>query len=378
MKIAILTGEYFKPHETMVNRHIEHMFGGNTCVICSRNSGENPYEKPVFQRRLDKWSLSERLRAPYEIAQNFRRYRTSRVPWGSEKTSLIAFLKEQKVDAMLSEFGTQTVAIAPVIHQCGIPLFGYFRGADATKTLRQAKRREAYRRMVPYVTAFISVSQFLLDNLAEHGIEHPNSFVIPSGVNIAHFTPGKKIRQRFVAIGRFVEKKQPATTIQAFVRAVADYPDATLEMLGDGPLLQDCRQLASDLGVGARISFRGAQNHSEVRRAIRSAEVFLQHSVTSAKGDAEGLPTAIQEAMACGTVVLSTRHAGIPEAVIEGQSGLLVDEHDEDGFARNISAVLSGQVDLKAMAARARSDACDKFDNQKLLTKLEGIIEKLA
>jgi len=378
MKIAILTGEYFKAHETMVNRHIEHMYGGNTCVICSRYGGENPYDKPIHLRRLDHWPLAHRLRAPFEVARNYSRYRTSRVPWGPEKKSLIAFLKDQKVEAVLSEFGTQTVAIAPVIHQCSIPLFGYFRGVDATKTLRTAKRREAYKRMVPYVTAFISVSQFLLDNLAAHGIRHPNSFVIPSGVNIAHFTPGKKIRQRFVAVGRFVEKKQPATTIRAFSRAATEHPDATLEMVGDGPLLEECQQLSRELGMAGRITFRGALDHSGVRRAIRSAEVFLQHSVTSAAGNAEGLPTAIQEAMACGAVVLSTRHAGIPEAVIEGKSGLLVDEHDEDGFAQNISAVLTGQHDLKAMAVRARSEACAKFDNKKLLTKLEQIVDRLA
>jgi glycosyltransferase involved in cell wall biosynthesis len=68
--------------------------------------------------------------------------------------------------------------------------------------------------------------------------------------------------------------------------------------------------------------------------------VFVQHSLTDPEtGDEEGLPASIQEAMAHGLAVVSTRHAGIPEAVVEGETGLLVDEGDVVGMAAAIAAV---------------------------------------
>lgn len=378
MRAAIVTGDYYKSHETMVNRHIVHLFGGNSCVICSRHNGENPYDKEMLERRIDPWPLADRIALPFSVVSTFLKWRTSRVPMGPERRALLQFLKDQEVDFVLSEFGTQTVAVAPVVAEAGLPLIGYFRGADATKALRTSKRRSAYRRMVPQVTAFVAVSQFLLDQLADAGVHHPRSFVLPSGVDVRKFTPSKKVPNRFVTVGRFVPKKQPTTTVRAFCRAAKDHPTATLEMVGDGPLLAECQAIAAEMGMSERVIFRGALLHDGVRKALQRAEVFLQHSVIAKSRDGEGLPTSIQEAMASGAMVISTRHAGIPEAVQEGVTGYLVDEHDEAGFTDLIRRTLDGEIDRAACGAAGRKVAEEKFDNDKLLTRLEEIIAEVA
>ncbi|MEO0830546.1 MAG: glycosyltransferase, partial [Pseudomonadota bacterium] len=120
---------------------------------------------------------------------------------------------------------------------------------------------------------------------------------------------------------------------------------------------------------------RDAQPHNVVQERLAASQFFLQHSVTAPDGNTEGLPTAIQEAMASGTVVLSTRHAGIPEAVKEGLTGLLVDEHDEAGFSEGIRTLLSGTLDVVAMAKQARADAEANLDNRMLVQKLEKVIQ---
>ena len=102
-------------------------------------------------------------------------------------------------------------------------------------------------------------------------------------------------------------------------------------------------------------------------------EIFLQHSVTAKNGNTEGLPTAIQEALACGCITLSTIHAGIPEAVEDGVNGLLVPEWDEDGFAARIAQLLDME-DRSAMTRAARDTAVARFDNAVLLEKVERII----
>jgi glycosyltransferase involved in cell wall biosynthesis len=131
--------------------------------------------------------------------------------------------------------------------------------------------------------------------------------------------------------------------------------------------------MAAELGVADQVTFTGALPHDEVRAHLTRTETFLQHSVTAKNGNTEGLPTAIQEALACGCITLSTWHAGIPEAVEDGVNGLLVEEWDERGFAERIGVILDME-DRSAMTRAARDTAVAKFDNAVLLEKVEQVI----
>ncbi|WP_439123344.1 glycosyltransferase [Marivita sp.] len=373
MRVAIATGEYHLGGETFINRHIEHLFGGNTVVVCGRFRGDNPYGKPYFVRR-DGLSGSDIIVAPWWLLRNRVRHGTSRLPFGEAKEALIKFLHDERVDVILAEFGTQALALAPLANKLGIPIFTYFRGTDASKAIRTERMRAAYRKMMPRLAGVFSVSQFLLDNLANHGISHSDSMVIPSGVDIRRFAPQAKVPLSFLAVGRFVEKKAPMTTLRAFAEATRSLPEARLDFIGDGPLLELTRSLAEELGVSEKIRFHGAQPHHTVRDRLMSTQFFLQHSVTARDGNTEGLPTAIQEAMACGCITVSTRHAGIPEAIDEGETGFLVDEHDETGFTKAITSAIN-VPDHSTMSARARQVAEARFDNHVLLKLLERHIQ---
>ncbi|MFD0978706.1 glycosyltransferase [Tropicimonas aquimaris] len=372
MKSCIATGDYYRNGETFINRHIQHLFGGETCIVAGRYHGENPLGRPVFERRKGAGG-ADRLIAPYWLIRNTLVHGTSRLPYGRAKAELAQFWRDNGVEVILAEFGTQALAVAPLGNEMGIPVFTYFRGTDASKHLRRTHIQKAYRKLMPKLAGVFSVSQFLLDNLAAEGISHPNSHVIPSGVNVSLFKPAEKEPSTFLAVGRFVEKKAPLITLRSFAAATEAHPEARLEMIGDGPLLAEARALAASLGAGDRMHFPGAMPHDYVRERLSRTEVFLQHSITAADGNTEGLPTAIQEALACGCITLSTRHAGIPEAVEHGVNGFLVEEWDETGFTAQIARVLEeGRQDEMERAARATAE--ERFDNAKLLTKLEQTI----
>ena len=108
-----------------------------------------------------------------------------------------------------------------------------------------------------------------------------------------------------------------------------------------------------------RILFHGVQPHDTVRRMMSEASIFLQHSVTTPDGNTEGLPVSVLEAMSAGLCVVSTRHSGIPEAVIDSESGLLVDEHDTEAMAQVLDhaladpAMCAGLGDAAAARVRA-------------------------
>lgn len=371
MKVAIATSDYFVMGETFINRHIEHMFGGQTCVIAGRFNGEDPLGKPIFERR-GRLTVADKLRAPVAAAVGAALHGTSRLPFGDNRRALAAFLRAQDVEVILAEFGTQALVVAQLGNDLGLPVFTYWRGTDASAALRSRQRVRSYRLMMPRLAGMFSVSQFLLDNLAAHGVRHDNAHVVPSGVDIRRFAPGDKRPGTFLAVGRMVEKKAPQVTLRAFAKAAAGR-DAHLTFIGDGPLLEDCRALARELGVAQQVTFTGALPHDQVRQHLLTTEVFLQHSVTAQNGNTEGLPTAIQEALACGCITLSTRHAGIPEAVEHGVNGLLVAEWDEAGFAEQIGEILD-MPDRARMAIAARATAEAKFDNAKGLARVEEVI----
>lgn len=373
MKTAIATSDYFVMGETFINRHIQHLFGGDTCVVCGRFNGEDPLGKPLFTRRAPLTPM-DKIRAPFAAAIGAARHGTSRLPFGDNLHQLALFLREQGVQVILAEFGTQALVLAKLGNDMGIPVFTYWRGTDASAALGSKQRIRSYRLMMPRLAGMFSVSQFLLDNLAHHGIRHPNAHVIPSGVDIRRFTPGEKRRGSFLAVGRMVEKKAPHITLRAFAKA-AQGRDAHLTFIGDGPLLDDCRALAATLGVADQVTFTGALPHDQVRDHLLTTEVFLQHSVTAKNGNTEGLPTAIQEALACGCITISTHHAGIPEAVEDSVNGLLVQEWDEDGFAARIAQILD-TPDRSAMAHAARATAEAKFDNDVGLARVEQVIRQ--
>lgn len=375
MRTCIVTGEYHLPGETFINRHIQHIFGGAAAVVCGRYHGENPYDVPFFNRRGRAVPLIDRLSMPLVTGLNRLRHGTGRLPYGQARRDLKSFLQAHDIEVILAEFGTQALAVAPLADDMGLPCFSYFRGTDASKALNQGNIPGAYARMMPRLAGVFSVSQFLLDNLAARGVTHPNAHVIPSGVNVRSFRPAAKVPRSCLAVGRMVEKKAPLVTLRAFLSATEGLDGAHLDVIGDGPLLEPARALVASVGAETKVTFHGAQPHEAVRQKLATTEFFLQHSITAANGNTEGLPTAIQEAMACGCLTVSTRHAGIPEAVDEGRTGWLVDEHDEEGFSQAIRAAMQTEGRTE-MAAEARRVAEARFDNQKLLEKLERIIRE--
>lgn len=374
MRIAIVTSDYHVPGETFINRHIRHICGGAVAVVAGRANGENPHGVPVFARRDAETALTQVAKLAM-APLNRLRHGTSRPPFGAGKRALRRFLEEHRVEVVLAEFGTQALAVYLLAREMGLPCFTYFRGTDASKALGQGNIPGAYRKMMPHLAGVFSVSRFLLDNLARHGVTHPNAHVIPSGVDVRRFTPGEKRPRSCLMVGRMVEKKAPLTTLRAFLEASRDHPDAHLDVVGDGPLLDPARGLVRAAGAETRVTFHGALPHAAVRDLLARTALFLQHSVTAENGNTEGLPTAIQEAMACGCVTVSTRHAGIPEAIDEGATGWLVDEHDAAGFTAAIRTALE-TPDLATMAARARAVAEARFDNDALLKRLEAEIAR--
>lgn len=380
-KIAIVTQSYPDPSQIPSSNHIKSLFGGDSVVICRSASPELGATRPYLVARTGAargdWSA-----VLHEQLPNVLSGLSGRVPVGRNRRHLEAFLQAHSVQHVLAEFGTEGVWIWPIVKRLGLPFHVYFRGYDATAFLELSRRRSgrvrAYKAMLEEADTVFSVSQFLFRQLEGYGLNLSNGLVIPSGVDTLKFAPVQKDPDLLVAAGRFIEKKAPDLTVRAFARAALKYPSARLEFIGDGPLLEHCKQIVSSMGFDDRVIFHGRKDHDFVSNQLARANIFLQHSVVAPNGDQEGAPTSIQEAMAAGAHVISTRHAGIPDLVVEGKTGTLVDEGDEDGFVAAIEKALANPDSTRAMGAAGHLRAKARFEMHLSNSDIEAAIEGKA
>lgn len=362
--ICIVADRFDKPSVTFVRRHVRELNGGNTVTMAKSAAGAQVDGRPSLV-----WTNRSHWRRA--LGRMDRRPLLPGMPPDPMQARFAQFARANGVGAMLCEFGTAGVETYELGLDAGLPTFCYFRGFDASGALTDPRYRRKVARMFRHIDGVFAVSRFLLDGLAEHGLVHPNAQVVPSGVDTRLFSPEPKDPNLILAVGRMIDKKSPLTTIRAFARAAARHPALRLEMIGYGELEGAAKAEAAALGLAERIAFHGAQPPEFVAERLRRAAIFMQHSITGRDGDAEGAPSAIQEAMAAGAVVVATFHAGIPELVRDGVNGMLVAERDLDAYSDALLRVVGTPGLRERFAAAARDHGVAELDYRKLYRRVE-------
>ncbi|WP_158265409.1 glycosyltransferase [Blastopirellula marina] len=286
------------------------------------------------------------------------------------------FIKTWKPDAILAEYGTSGVAVMGACKRYDVPLVVHFHGYDASRKNVLKEFSHSYRQMFRQAAAIVAVSRLMQRQLIAMGAPdnkvHYNSY----GVDCTRFASGRPGRSActFLAVGRLVDKKAPYLTLLAFQQVVKQCPDAKLIIVGDGPLRSACCDLVRGLHLTEHVEMVGAKSHGEVQALMQSSRAFVQHSVRALDGDCEGTPVAIIEASASGLPVVATRHAGIPDVVIEGSSGYLVDECDVDGMAAYMLRLARDPSLAEQMGIQGRRIVEERFSIEKSIGALREII----
>jgi colanic acid/amylovoran biosynthesis glycosyltransferase len=164
---------------------------------------------------------------------------------------------------------------------------------------------------------------------------------IYNGLNLAEFGHASfsSSPPLIVAIGRLIAKKGFANLIRACALLIEHGRSFRCEIFGEGPLENELRVQIEELGLQERIQLSGPKPQGELRVRLASASVFVLPSVPEPDGGMDNLPTVIMEAMATGLPVVSTRIGGIPEMVVENQTGFLVQPGDAVALAGAIEKV---------------------------------------
>jgi colanic acid/amylovoran biosynthesis glycosyltransferase len=293
---------------------------------------------------------------------------------------LANFFRKNRVDAVLAEYGPTGVAVMEACRRASLPLIVHFHGVDASDHETLFEYGEGYRQLFSAAAAIIAVSQDMEAALLALGAPRGRLHYNPYGVDGAFFKQAQPAQQppHFLAAGRFVDKKAPHLTLLAFSQVVQAYPEARLTMYGDGNLWEACKQLSMALKIADKVSFPGHCSHSELAAAMHRARAFVQHSVKATYGDSEGTPVAVLEAGASGLPVVATRHGGMKDAVVHGETGFLVNERDIDGMAAYMLKLAQEPELAAALGARARVHITANFSMEQSIGHLWQIIAGLV
>jgi glycosyltransferase involved in cell wall biosynthesis len=281
---------------------------------------------------------------------------------------------------VLAEYGPSGVMVLEACRVAGIPLVVHFHGYDASRRDVLEEYAAGYRAVFENAAAVIAVSRAMQSRLISLGARASKVHYNPYGIDCTRFTGGDPAAAPpvFLGVGRLVEKKGPLLTLRAFEAVRRKHPEARLRLIGDGPLWRECQSLVQKLGLNDAVAMLGAQPHAVVSEEMRRARCFVQHSLEAPSGDCEGTPVAILEAGATGLPVVSTRHGGIPDVVIEGETGLLVAEGDAMGMARAMARVVTDPALASRLGLAAQLRVSTHFSTERRLATLRSIIESCA
>jgi colanic acid/amylovoran biosynthesis glycosyltransferase len=301
------------------------------------------------------------------------------VPWllsNSETSAIVQTLERKQARLLHIYFGHIAVHLLPLIRRWPSPTVVSFHGADVGVDLDKAAYRDATISMLNRVRLVLVRSRSLRDALIGIGCAPDKIRIQRTGIPLGDFafrprTSPADSAWRLVQACRLIEKKGLTTTLRAFAAFAKQHPRAELTIAGEGPLLARLQQTARELGIADRVNFTGFVSQAALRELFYSSHIFLHPSETGADGNQEGVPNSMLEAMATGLPVFAATHGGIPEAIEDGVTGVLVAERDAEALARELIRFASNGTELAELGRRGAESVAANFEQAAQVAKLE-------
>ena len=289
---------------------------------------------------------------------------------------LCHFFPNGDLAAMLKGFGAVRGKVVTITHgEAG------YTGKRKQVTLRYFKHND-YETLLRLGDLFLPMSEYEKQSLIDLGCDPEKIVVHKMGVDLKKFSfrspqMAENGSIRLLSVGRLVEKKGFEYAIQAVGAVSENHPDIEYKIAGDGPLQKDLQELIDRLRIDDKVKLLGALPQEKIVDLIGIAHLFLAPSAHSSDGDQEGIPVVLMEAMSRGLPVISTYHAGIPELIKDGISGLLVPERDTKVLTEKLEYLIEHPELWPGMAAAAKEHIHTHHSIDALSDTLAQLFERL-
>lgn len=363
MRIAIISPSQNAYSETFIQEHKKLL------------KGEKFYYYGSLQNRILEGKGSLLKNRKKVIFQLKRKILNKSHSWYYLQFLLDSF-KKNDIQVVLAEYGPTAQQILPVAKKLNLPLIVHFHGFDASVTQIKQKNNN-YKELFHYASSVIVVSRKMYKVLMNIGCPKNKLVYNVYGPNNSFLEVNPRfIKDQFIAVGRFVDKKAPYYLILSFSIVIKEYPKAKLFIAGYGALWNTCKNLIKALNLENSIFLLGVISPDTYREYLSESLSFVQHSVVADNGDSEGTPLAILEASAAGVPVVATYHAGIPDVILNMENGLLVNEHDYITMAERMKDLLKDKKYAKKLGKRGKEIIRNDFSLGRHIAVLDELISK--
>lgn len=234
----------------------------------------------------------------------------------------------------------------------GIPILHFAHGEELTATAVSRFLEIEARQALTSAETVVAVSSFTRGVLLQRGVPAGRIHLITNGVDSARFVPGPKSREIterhglagkrvLLTVGRLEERKGQDMVVRALPAILEAVPDCFYVVAGQGTYLESVKRMTADLGLQDRVVFAGMVREQELVDYYRTADVVIMPNRTLANGDTEGFGLVFLEAGACGKPVIGGLDGGVPDAVEDGVTGLLVNGRSVVEVARAAARLLT-------------------------------------
>ena len=395
MKIAFLVSSFPKLSETFILNQITGLIdlGHEVEIFAFKKPGENKIQGDVRKYNLmnrvhyltaPKSKIKRIFKATNIIIKNF--YRNPIIilkslnffKYGKKALSLSLLFEiypflNNEFDILHCHFGPNG-KIGAILKDIGVikgKLLTSFHGTDMSKHILK-RGRDTYNFLFKTGDSFLPISNYWKKVLIELGCPENKIIVHRMGIELKKFNlkkePHNDETPKLISVGRLVEKKGFEYAIRAVSVLIKEFPDIKYNIIGDGPLKEQLNNLISELGLEKNVKILGYKIYEEVIKFLYESDILLAPSITSQDGDQEGIPIVLMEAMAIGLPVISSFHTGIPELVLNGESGFLVSEKDVNSIANNIRYLIKNPEMRESMGLKGRK-IIEQNHNVEILNK---------
>ncbi len=275
-------------------------------------------------------------------------------------------LKRRPYDLLHAHWVVPNALVAALLAR-RLPVAVGLHGSDVFIAEKPGVRR-LVRAVLGRTSVLTGCSPELVDRVCALGFDPAFARVIPYGVDGEKFAPDPQRRKKwrsklgvpqgapmFLSVGRMATKKGYQVLVEVLGGLLERHSDAHFVLAGGGDRLAEFR--AATERFRERVHFPGAVGHDDLPDLYRAADAFVLPAVHDSKGNVDGLPNVILEAMASALPVVASQISGIPLAIDDGVHGYLVPEQDPAALERALSRVLDDLAGAREMGEAGRSKA---------------------
>jgi colanic acid/amylovoran biosynthesis glycosyltransferase len=374
MGVLQYRNNYLPLSETFIYAYLTNFTRIRPVVICRRtqNMEHFPFTKL--------YATSPELRGGGRWIDSLR----ARLGWEKPRHEKIAKIVEiEQLRLVHAHFGPDACDLLDVPCLAEFPMVCSFYGYDASSLANDPAWRKRYERLFSRGAAFFVEGNCMKGRLVALGCPEEKIRVVRIGVNPCRYRFQERHHRnapvRLLFCGRFVEKKGLLLALAAIRKLDLSACDLEFRVIGDGELKPQILEYVRQNRMEEMVRFLGLLSHEKVIEEIEACDILFQPSVTAANGDSEGgAPTVLLEAQAAGVPIVSTRHADIPEVVVEGESAWLAREGDVDDIAAALDAMLRDHRRWPEMGRAGRAWVERNHDIAVVASQLEEIYFELA